>query len=80
MAGCRMATSIALFQPFEQRGADRTGLGLGFAISRWRAETNNGRIYARNLPGHGCIFTIDLPRPAISVSATTANQDVAPVG
>jgi signal transduction histidine kinase len=69
-----------LFQPFEQRGADRTGLGLGLAISRWGAEANNGRIYARNLPGHGCIFTIDLPRSVISVSATSVNQDVAHVG
>jgi signal transduction histidine kinase len=69
-----------LFQPFEQRGADRTGLGLGLTISRWGAEANNGRIYARNLPGHGCIFTIDLPRAAVSLSATTANQDVAQAG
>jgi signal transduction histidine kinase len=51
-----------LFQPFEQRGADRTGLGLGLAISRWGAEANSGRIHTRNLPDHGCIFTVDLPR------------------
>jgi len=58
-----------LFQPFEQRGADRAGVGLGLAISRWGAEANSGRIYARNLPDHGCIFTIDLPRVALSLSA-----------
>ena len=51
-----------LFRPFEQRGADRTGLGLGLAFSRWGAEANNGRIYARNLPEKGCVFTVDLPR------------------
>ncbi len=51
-----------LFQPYEQRGADRTGLGLGLAISRWGAEVNGGRVYARNLPDHGCIFTLSLPR------------------
>ena len=51
-----------LFRPFEQRGADRTGAGLGLAFCRWGAEANNGRIYARNLPGKGCIFTVDLPR------------------
>ena len=39
-----------LFRPFEQRSADRTGLGLGLAFSRWGVEANNGRIYARNLP------------------------------
>lgn len=51
-----------LFRPFEQRGANRTGLGLGLAFSRRGIEANNGRIYARNLPGVGCVFTIDLPR------------------
>ena len=39
-----------LFRPFEQRSADRTGVGLGLAFSRWGAEANDGRIYARNLP------------------------------
>ncbi|HXD17523.1 MAG TPA: HAMP domain-containing sensor histidine kinase [Vicinamibacterales bacterium] len=51
-----------LFRPFEQRSADRTGLGLGLAFSRWGVEANHGRIYARTLPGKGCIFTVDLPR------------------
>ena len=50
-----------LFRPFEQRGADRSGLGLGLAIARESVETNGGKIRARNLPGRGCIFTIDLP-------------------
>lgn len=59
-----------LFRPFEQRGADRTGMGLGLAFSRWGAEANDGRIYARNLPGKGCVFTVDLPRlpvPTVAV-------------
>ena len=51
-----------LFRPFEQRSADRTGLGLGLAFSRWGAEANHGLIHARNLPHRGCIFTVDLPR------------------
>jgi signal transduction histidine kinase len=54
--------SNELFRQFEQRSVDRTGLGLGLAFSRWGAEANNGRIYARNLPGKGCVFTVDLPR------------------
>jgi signal transduction histidine kinase len=53
-----------LFRPFEQRGEDRSGLGLGLAFSRWGADANKGRIYARNLPEKGCVFTIDLPRVA----------------
>ena len=51
-----------LFRPFEQRGADRTGLGLGLAFCRSAVEANHGRIYARSLPDHGCIFAVDLPR------------------
>jgi hypothetical protein len=59
-----------LFRPFEQRGTDRTGLGLGLAFSRWGVEANNGRIYARNLPNRGCVFTVDLPRFPVPVVAT----------
>jgi signal transduction histidine kinase len=47
---------------FEQRSADRTGLGLGLAFCRWGADANGGRLYARNLPDKGCVFTVDLPR------------------
>lgn len=55
-----------LVASFEQRGADRTGLGIGLTFSRWGAEASGGRLYARNLPGTGCIFTLDLPRSAIA--------------
>jgi len=60
-------TAGDLFQPFVQRSADRTGLGLGLAMCRWGAEVNDGRISARNLPDHGCVFTVTLPRlPALA--------------
>jgi signal transduction histidine kinase len=58
----------ALFGAHEQRGADRTGLGLGLSISRRGVEANGGELRARDLPGRGCIFTVDLPRlPALAV-------------
>jgi signal transduction histidine kinase len=60
-----------LFRPFEQRSANRTGLGLGLAFSRWATEANHGRIYARNLPDVGCVFTVDLARcpvPALAIA------------
>lgn len=59
-----------LFRPFEQRGADRTGAGLGLAFSRWAVEANHGRIYARSLPDRGCVFTIDLPRAPATILST----------
>ncbi|MEO8074746.1 MAG: HAMP domain-containing sensor histidine kinase [Acidobacteriota bacterium] len=62
-----------VFRPFEQRNVDRTGLGLGLAFSRWAVEANRGRIYARNLPDRGCVFTIDLPRFETSESPITTH-------
>ena len=51
-----------LFRAFEQRGGDRTGLGLGLSISRRGVEANGGELRVRDLPGTGCVFSIDLPR------------------
>jgi signal transduction histidine kinase len=54
--------SEAFFSPFgARRGKDRSGLGLGLSISRKAVRTFAGDIRIRNLPGRGCIFTIDLP-------------------
>jgi signal transduction histidine kinase len=50
-----------LFRPFEKRGTDRSGLGLGLAISLRSVKASGGDISVRNLPGKGCIFTISLP-------------------
>ena len=61
--------STDLFRPFEQRSVDRTGLGLGLAFSRWAVDANGGRLHARNLPGKGCVFTVDLPRAAVLSAA-----------
>jgi signal transduction histidine kinase len=60
-----------LFRTFEQRSADRSGLGLGLAIARESVETNGGQIRARSLPGRGCIFTIDLQRLSPESAAAT---------
>jgi signal transduction histidine kinase len=52
----------ALFRPFQQRSTDRSGLGLGLSISRKAVQSNGGEIRVRNLPGKGCIFSLELPR------------------
>lgn len=52
----------ALFRPFEQRGADRAGLGLGLAISRQAIARQGGTITVRDMPGRGCVFVIELPQ------------------
>ena len=66
-----------LFRPFEQRGADRSGLGLGLAIARRSVAINGGEIRARSLAGKGCLFTIDLPR--LSLGSATATGELAAV-
>jgi signal transduction histidine kinase len=63
------AEGTELVPSFEQRGADRSGLGIGLAFSRWGAQANGGRLYARNLPGTGCVFTVDLPRSTVPATA-----------
>jgi signal transduction histidine kinase len=50
-----------LFTPFVQLGDDKSGLGLGLAIARQSVEAFGGTLTVRNLPDHGCIFTISLP-------------------
>jgi signal transduction histidine kinase len=52
-----------LFQPFTRRSADRSGLGLGLTIARSAVRANSGELRVRDIPGTGCVFTIDLPRP-----------------
>ena len=50
------------FAPFTERsGRSRAGLGLGLSISRKAVRACGGDIHVRNLPGKGCIFTIELP-------------------
>ena len=58
-----------LFQPFgERRGVDRSGLGLGLSIARQAVRAHGGDIRIRNMPGEGCVFTIDVPLAAEAVS------------
>jgi signal transduction histidine kinase len=51
-----------LFKSFAQKGADKTGMGLGLPLSRRAIELNQGTLTARNIPEKGCVFTIDLPK------------------
>ena len=50
-----------LFGAFQQRSADRSGLGLGLFVSRKGVEASGGVLRVRDRPGTGCVFTIDLP-------------------
>jgi signal transduction histidine kinase len=60
--GLPAATAATPLLPFAQSGEDRSGLGLGLDICRRGVEVNNGVLRFRDVPGSGCVFTIDLPR------------------
>jgi len=51
-----------LFHPYSQRGGDRTGLGLGLSICLKTVSAIDGELRVRDIPGKGCVFTIDLPK------------------
>jgi signal transduction histidine kinase len=53
-----------MFVSFTQGAADKSGLGLGLSICRRSVEASGGVLSVRDIPGTGCVFTIDLPRHA----------------
>lgn len=57
-----------LFEPFEQRSADHSGLGLGLAICARGAKAIGGDVGVVDLPGKGCVFAIEPPRVSTSSS------------
>lgn len=60
--GLPSGATAGLFRSFEQRGVDRSGVGLGLSICLKAAKANGGEMHVRDLPGKGCVFTLDLPR------------------
>jgi signal transduction histidine kinase len=59
--GMPAGQSEELFKSFGRRHADKSGLGLGLAISRRSATVNGGELQVQNKPGKGCVFSIGLP-------------------
>ena len=51
-----------MFKPFAQVGNNRNGLGLGLSIAKRSVEASGGALKLRDVPGVGCVFTVDLPR------------------
>jgi signal transduction histidine kinase len=51
-----------LLQAFgDRRGSERTGLGLGLSIARKAVRAHGGEVRIRNMPGKGCVFSIEIP-------------------
>jgi len=66
----------SLLRPFVQKSGDRTGLGLGLSICSKAVKAMAGELRIRDLPGKGCIFTIELPRSVLPGAAPTGGKGV----
>ena len=64
--GLRQGDAERLFVPFSQRGDDRTGVGLGLSIARQNVEADEGTLSVRNVPGTGCVFSINMPKRTLN--------------
>ena len=63
----------ALFEPYVQEHADRSGLGLGLAIVQRAVHLVKGTITVKNNPGTGCTFVLEFPqRPEVEPSLKSA--------
>ena len=60
--GLPFGNAEKMFEAFTQHSDDKSGLGLGLSIARSSVEANNGTLSVLDIPGTGCVFTIDLPR------------------
>jgi signal transduction histidine kinase len=62
--GLSVAEIQALFSAFRQTRTDRSGFGLGLALSKEAVEAHGGTLNVYNVEGVGCRFVVDLPADA----------------
>jgi signal transduction histidine kinase len=55
-----------MFLPETPGSKEKSALGLGLSICRRSVEANGGVLSVRNMPGSGCVFSIELPRHAVA--------------
>ncbi|MEO7496871.1 MAG: HAMP domain-containing sensor histidine kinase [Massilia sp.] len=51
-----------MFRPFSQSGENRSGIGLGLTIAKESVSASGGELTVRDIPGHGCVFSVNMPR------------------
>ena len=67
----------AMFAPFHQASVDRSGIGMGLAISRRSVEASGGTLTVQDRPPKGCVFTIDMPRHTVAPHASVDKRAAA---
>ena len=73
--GLPTGATESLLEPFVQKGRDRTGLGLGLSICMKAMKMMGGELHIRDIPGKGCVFTIDLPKQPPPPTSIHAHDD-----
>jgi signal transduction histidine kinase len=64
-----------LFQPFARHSAEESGVGLGLAVARQAVDAHGGSIRVEDVPGKGCVFTVELPA-ACAEALSETKEDV----
>jgi signal transduction histidine kinase len=50
-----------ILEPFTRGSASEGGMGLGLSITSQALKKHGGHIFLNNIPGKGCIFTLEIP-------------------
>jgi signal transduction histidine kinase len=76
--GLPLGRAEDLLLPLGQRGSHASDAGLGLSVCIKAAKANRGEVRVRDMPGKGCVFTLDLPRkpPPLSSSSSIASDAV----
>ncbi|CAN5496903.1 hypothetical protein BH09PSE5_BH09PSE5_29220 [soil metagenome] len=59
--GLAPGVTSRMFLPFAHFNRNIPGLGLGLSIARASVEADGGMLTVQDMPGIGCVFTINLP-------------------
>lgn len=76
--GLAPGVASKLFEPYVQHNSDRSGLGLGLSICRRGADAIGATLQFRDLPGKGCVFSVELPLAPPAASAVDPHDRAAP--
>lgn len=60
--GLAPGAAAQMFLPYSQAGEQRTGIGMGLTIAQQCVTANGGTLTVLDVPAHGCVFTVKLPR------------------
>src|SRR5688572_4468800 len=63
--GLHAGDAEKMFLAVPQGSKEKSALGLGLSICQRSVEANGGVLSVRNMPGTGCVFTIELPRHSL---------------